>query len=347
MLTVQVASQTVSSNRSRFVFITWSFLFMLRNEYFLTDYLVKIGNFDQFYIGSALNTELYFDDANMSYKDLAANKDNILQYRRNSFGVVKNDKILYDFSIIPLFGFLGSSTPLVKNVELKLSFDRAPGNVSIIKWDAAKAKSLEKPFAIDNCHAITEYISSPELRSYFDGIDNNPIVYQYEESEVIIRTLEKNDKNLRIDAIKGGNLPSFIFAGIIPQENLTGSIDFCSTEFNQHDVISFNITVDGQSVNGYPIETRNYTRIFPLSKFLDTTNSLVNVNTGCTISNTSFKHNYIWSHKFEVERSSTGWIGIDIKLENAYKDNMSLVVWLISPCALTIDKYNEIEFQKL
>ena len=167
------------------------------------------------------------------------------------------------------------------------------------------------------------------MRSFFDNIDSNPIVYKYEEAEVVVRCLDKDDKNLRIDAIKGGNLPSYLFAGIIPQEWFNGQIDTCSTEFTQHDVIRFNLTVDGQSVNGYPLEIGNHTRVLPLAKFLDTTSRLLNINSGKTLCVETFKHNFLWSHKFEVEKSSSGWIGIDMKLEKAFTKNMNIVIWLI------------------
>ena len=310
----------------------------------MTDYLVKIGNFNQSYTSTALNSELYFDTGNMSHDKLLANKDTVELSRRDIWGDKVGDSYRYDFSIIPSFGFLGSALPLVKGVELKLSFDRAPGNLGVFKW-ADGAENMDKsPLVIDNCHAITEWISSPALRSYFDGIDNNPILYKYEEAEVVVRALEKNDKNLRVDAIKGGNLPDFIFAGIIPQTALSGTLTECSTEFLQHDVIRFNITVDGHSVNGYPLEVTNHTRVFPLAKFLDTTNRLMNLEVADSLSVATFKHNYLWSHRFEVEKSSSGWIGIEIKLENAYTDNMYIVIWLVSQCALSIDKNNEIEF---
>ena len=315
----------------------------------MTDYIVKVGNFNQSCIESALNTELYFDSANCSYDDLHPNKAEVERTRRNYWGVL-NDKgqYSYDFSIIPSFGFLADSLPLVKNVELKLSFDRANGNVGALKWsEETNLASLDTPLEITNCHAITEWVSSPSLRSFFDGIDLNPIVYKFEEAEVVVRTLEKDVDSIRIDAVKGGNLPSYIFAGIIPQTSLGGTLDSCSTEFNQHGVVRFNLTIDGQSVNGYPIEVSNPSRVFPLAKFLDTTSRLLNVDAAKTQGVNTFKHNYLWSHKFEVEKSSSGWIGIDFKLAEAYKDTMCIVIWLISPCALSIDKHNDIEFIRL
>ena len=280
----------------------------------------------------------------MDHETLAANKNDVELSRRSVWGDVVNNAYRYDFSIIPSFGFLGSSTPLVKNIELKLSFDRAPGNIGVFKWTDEAENMDKKPLEITNCHAVTEWISSPALRSHFDGIDNNPIIYKYEEAEIVIRALEKEDKNIRIEAIKGGYLPDYIFAGIIPQTALSGSLTECSTEFQQHDVVSFNITIDGHSVNGYPIEVTNHTRVFPLVKFLDTTDRLMNLEVSDSPSVATFKHNYLWSHRFEVERNASGWIGIELKLEEAYTSNMSIVIWLISSCALSIDKNNEVEF---
>ena len=56
-----------------------------------------------------------------------------------------------------------------------------------------------------------------------------------------------------------------------------------------------------------------------------------------------FEYNFIWSHKFEGESTGQGWIGLDLKLEEAYTENMILVVWVISASALTIDKFHQIE----
>ena len=269
----------------------------------------------------------------------------MLKNRRDSWGVLSaSGKYRYDFSIIPVFGFLGGNLPLTKNVELKLSFDRAVGKLGVMAFDeAAVDTDFDKPLTIANCHAVTEWISSPAIRSYFEDIDFNPIVYEYEDIEVVIRSLEKDDKNLRVEAIKGGNLPDYLFAGIIPQTALAGNIDECSTEFTQQNVVRFNITIDGQSVNGYPLEIANHSRVYPLVKFLDTTSRLANVATAKTQSVETFKHNFLWSHKFEVEKTSSGWIGLDFKLTDGYSDNMYIVIWLITSCALTIDKHNQVE----
>jgi len=57
----------------------------------------------------------------------------------------------------------------------------------------------------------------------------------------------------------------------------------------------------------------------------------------------SFQFNFIWSHKFEAESTSSGWIGIDLKLSEALIEQMSLVIWIINPTAITMDQYYQIE----
>ena len=45
-----------------------------------------------------------------------------------------------------------------------------------------------------------------------------------------------NQKVIRLDNIRGGNIPSYLFAGIIKTEAITGSFDLSSTDFAWHNV---------------------------------------------------------------------------------------------------------------
>ena len=54
-------------------------------------------------------------------------------------------------------------------------------------------------------------------------------------------------------------------------------------------------------------------------------------------------HFKIMSHKFEAEMTSQGWIGVNLKLTQAFTEQMSIVIWIVSPNALMIDKYHQIE----
>lgn len=66
----------------------------------------------------------------------------------------------------------------------------------------------------------------------------------------------------------------------------------------------FNFTIDGQSVDEYQIEISYPSQVYPVAEFLDITSRLLNVDAGKTFGVETFKHNYLWSHKFEVEKKT-------------------------------------------
>ena len=51
------------------------------------------------------------------------------------------------------------------------------------------------------------------------------------------------------------------------------------------------------------------------------------------------------SHKFEGSVSPNGWIGLALKTSEEFQETepMSLVVWVVSKTALSIDKFHQIE----
>ena len=51
-----------------------------------------------------------------------------------------------------------------------------------------------------------------------------------------------------------------MFAGIMPQESLVGHKDYSSTYFRSNGIKTFDITVNGNSVSGYPLTIQNEDR---------------------------------------------------------------------------------------
>ena len=306
--------------------------------------MTKIGNFDFSYIHSGLQTEGYFydnhfDDGDAIQVNAGAKR---LVEARISCSTESGGKRRYEFAFIPNNGFLNSPELLMKDCELKLSFDRTNPKIALTRIDPGSSAPDE--LKILDCYAITEYVSSPSIRNFFDTIERQPISYDYEDMEVLIKTLPTDSTNIQIDNIRGGNVPNYLFAGLIPTSKLQGVYEKGSTCFKQHSVEEFNLTLSGNSVSGYPIKIKNSSPIFPLHKLMDTTGRLYNVFAGKGPCFTSFSDfMWIWSHKFEAEMTSQGWIGINLKLSEEFSEQMSIVIWIVSPNALTIDKYHQIE----
>ena len=297
----------------------------------------KIGNFPVSAISSGFAPEGYFDIFNFDDTFLAANASVSTHRRRGATS--DSTKTRYEFEFSPTNGFLSSPDLLMTNCELKLSFDRASIKHALIQLGSGTMEKIE----INDCYALTEYVSSGSIQNYFDKIHNEPIAYEYEDTEVLIKSIPSDDTNIRLDNIRGGNTPKYLFAGVIPSAQLQGDWTTSSTGFQQNKVIEFNISLNGNPVNGYPMSIKNNSPCYVMSKFNSVTSRFYNVYAGQQLSMLEFQHNFIWSHKFEAESTSSGWIGIDMKLTEAYTEPMSLVIWIINPTAITIDQFYQIE----
>ena len=159
----------------------------------------------------------------------------------------------------------------------------------------------------------------------------------------LLENISQDQKTVRINQIRSGNLPSHIFAGIIDSDALNGTVEKSSTGFQCHGVERFNISIDGTSVNGYPINVENGSPIYPLAKFNDTLDKLSNISCAGGFTLAEFTYNYLWSHHFQAEQNSTGWINIDIDFKAPLSDSKTLVIWCISPYTILLDKFCQIE----
>ena len=303
---------------------------------------MKTANFNLDYLDTCLRKEGYYDCYNYDAAKLLTNKDVISERRNEEYTLDKEGKKIYtyDFIFMPSFGFLGGNEPLIKDCEVRLSFDRAPPSSALMKLKAnAKCDNLE----LHNVVALTEYVTSPDIEARFGTIDMNPIVYEYEEVELLDRAIPIGEKVIRLDNVRGGNIPSYIFAGIIKTQAKTGSFDLSSTNFQWNGVKEMNISLNGASVHPFPIEVENENSIYPLFQFEDTVGRSYNLNCGRGFTRTKFRSNFLWAYKFEVEKTSNGWIGINFHLDKAFTESMTMIIWLVYPCAISIDKFHKIE----
>ena len=131
----------------------------------------------------------------------------------------------------------------MKDCELKLSFDRTNFKTAI--QEIGTVTNASTKIELKNVVAYTEYTSSQDLQNYFSRIDSSPMIYQYDECEVRTKNIPKDETTIRFDNLKGGNVPSYIFAGIIEQGALEGNLAYSSTRFKNHNVEEFNISLNG------------------------------------------------------------------------------------------------------
>ena len=299
--------------------------------------MIKIGNFDKEALKTVYSDCGIADAYNINRAELEANPT--YKEHRDALGSEDNGKMTYDFVIIPSHGFLASPDLLLNNCELRINFDRADPKVSMIRMSGTDSTPK---IVIKDCFAKTEYVSSPELRQYFERITLNPILYVYEDVNVITKPISKSLNTVRFDNIRAGSTPKYIFFGVIDSDYLTGNTEQSSTNFSCAGVEEASIYYNGNMVPGYPIKTENDRAISALHQFNDVTGRYLNTLAGASFTTAEFGYNFIWSHKVEAE-TVNGSVSIELNLKTPYTNNKTLVVWLITESVLSIDKDHIIE----
>ena len=99
--------------------------------------MTKTGNLNFEYIHSGLQTEGYFYDNYFDDGAIMRNQERVKKYveARNNCSTISGSKRRYEFAFIPYNGFLNSPELLMKDCELKLSFDRANPKIALTQLD--------------------------------------------------------------------------------------------------------------------------------------------------------------------------------------------------------------------
>ena len=241
-----------------------------------------------------------------------------------------DDTQIYHFRFRPQNGLLNSLKPLLPKQEFTLSFDRASADLSLIASELSEDYDISgQVLNLRNPYLSVDYISSPYLRNYFDGVNSKGISYFYDEVSVYHKSLPLNDTIIRFTNLIGGNTPQFIFAGVISSDALSGSLTKSGTLFKRHNIKEFDLTLNGQSCAGFPMVNLDKTSLDVYDKFLTTTKRKFKNQCPEQILPGDFTNfNYLFSHKFEAEQTETGWVGINLKLTEAFKENHTLGKYL-------------------
>ena len=127
-------------------------------------------------------TEGYYD--NYSFTATQLSESSAYMQNRKDCMVRNGNKCRWEFSFTPSIGFLGNPDELLTDCELKLSFDRADPYTSLFRI-ADGGVEYEDPLTLLDVYAVTEYVSSPDLRQKFSMLDYKPMEYHFDECDLL------------------------------------------------------------------------------------------------------------------------------------------------------------------
>jgi hypothetical protein len=217
-------------------------------------------------------------------------------------------------------GILNGIQPLPSNTEVKLSFDRAKAAMAFLySKDVAPFPTDLDNEVIDllDPYLEVEYITSPYLRNYQSQIVDRPLTIMYDDCNVYLKSIQKGISTIRVDNLMGGLAPDYLYAGFIRTDALGGDFKLSSTCFAMLPIEYTNLTMNGMSVQGFPISS---SYAFPLKlfcKFNETNGKTKKTMAGGSL---TFQE-WCWtssliSHKFEGEQTNEGWMSFDLKLSS-------------------------------
>ena len=160
---------------------------------------------------------------------------------------------------------------------------------------------------------------------------------------VLCRSVPVQENYVRLDNIKGGNTPDFAFFGLIKSSTLNGSLESSSTTFKNNGLREVNLTLNGNSCNGFPLRIQNDNPIWAYNKFFTTIGRLMDQNAAAQMRMSTFKNLVIYSHKFEGDDASQGWLGLTLAFSETLQQQHTLAIWTVQNVRVTIDKYNQVE----
>ena len=236
-------------------------------------------------------------------------------------------------------GILNCNQPLPSNTEVKLSFDRATAAIGLL-YQKVSDVNVVQPTTLDNKvldlvdpYIEVEYVTSPYMRNLYEGIIEKPITMRYDDCNIYMKSIIKDQTMIRLNNICGGLVPDYVFGGFITTDALNGNFDLSSSRFKNIKISNVTLSLNGMPVQGYPMSLgpgfSNSLKLY--TKFMDTIGKSKKTMSGLSIESAAFdKCYYLISHKFEGEQSNEGWIGLDIKLSEALEDDMTFGMLLFT-----------------
>ena len=181
-----------------------------RGEYYLADYMQKLGNFNVGYTETVFGLEGYYDMYSLSANMLQSNDSQIAKLvSKRREGILHNatsKKRTYELIFTPQNGFLNNNLPLLTNCELKLSFDRCNAELGLLEIGTVTNSAASSSLVISDAYVMAKYVSSERMRRYFDQIERGPISYHFDDIEVLVKALPQDETIIRLDNIRGGSL---------------------------------------------------------------------------------------------------------------------------------------------
>jgi len=219
---------------------------------------------------STMATQRVYDIFNDEGADIDAPQISVRQYCASSVRKEIDGNVQqwfrYDFLLPINHGLARQFEPLPGSTEVRLKYQRASAGFSIMKLrdtvtvlDNINLTSINYEYPDAIVPIVKPVFRAMYLRS--DELDQKMRQFQQYAFELdyfdyVIRkpVLADNESDFTINLTKG-KMPKFAVFALAPLARLVGSQDTCLTKFDRHNLTSFDVLLDNNGIEGFPLKT--------------------------------------------------------------------------------------------
>jgi len=133
-------------------------------------------------------------------------------------------------------------------------------------------------------------------------------------------------------------MPNLMVFGLMEIEQYSGSYSLSSTKFSRHDMTSFELSVNSDVINGFPLEQEGVNSIQFYHRYLRDTNRLDNPFCTTVLTQAQYDNsNFMIVHNFENDETQEGQLSCKIKFKEPLDKKLILLYMPVSEKRLHFD----------
>ena len=169
--------------------------------------------------------------------------------------------------------------------------------------------------------------SPPEMETKMSKVR----LYNYEipfEDAVIRRNVIESGLSEFDINLAQGKMPAFIVFGLSTLERLSGQHDFCLTKLSQHNLSSFDLLKDGESITTFPLQGQGNAGFEFYQQYLKQTNRYMNPwSSGTSTFYDFMDYNFMVVANLDKMKIRDGALQVKLKFKDVLAEKL-ILLWM-------------------
>ena len=223
-------------------------------------------------------------------------------------------------------------------LNFRFSFVRAAPSRSLLVVDENQDLKFDgRAIELLNPQFNVVYIDSLEIERKMNRLKGQSLSF----SDYPLRTIIINEGLSEYDlSIIQGAMPELVVFALVGVDRFAGSFTTSPTKFSRHNMTQFELALNSDVLNDYPIEMKGGDSIEFYRQYLKNTERLDNPFCSSVTTQTEFDNsNFMIVHNFDNEKGQEGQLTCKIKFVKPLTKKLILIFMPVSEKRIYFDNY--------